>query len=137
MPAAVGLDNFLTMSCTRTDALSSGLGQGGEPSVKLAPGQETSVQVSFGRKDNVVGNITVGRQCVGCHKTSYSLSKEGLITHPSRAGMVEVVGSDREAIAPVTPTALFHANDLRRSSEIVAVAPPSGGVDGDVGCLWS
>lgn len=42
--------------------LRSNLGQGGEPSVKLAPGQETSVQVSFGRKDNVVGNITVGQR---------------------------------------------------------------------------
>lgn len=32
----------------------------GEPSVKLAPGQETSIQVSFGRRDNIVGNLTVG-----------------------------------------------------------------------------
>ncbi|CAM9674473.1 unnamed protein product [Pylaiella littoralis] len=31
----------------------------GEPSVTLASGQETSIQVSFGRKDNVIGNITV------------------------------------------------------------------------------
>lgn len=29
--------------------------------MQLAPGQETSIQVSFGRKDNTVGNITVSR----------------------------------------------------------------------------
>lgn len=38
----------------------SHVAQGGEPSVKLAPGQETSIQVSFGRKDNIIGSIPVG-----------------------------------------------------------------------------
>ncbi|CAM9417607.1 unnamed protein product, partial [Scytosiphon promiscuus] len=32
---------------------------GGGPSVQLAPGQETSIQVSFGRKDNTIGSVTV------------------------------------------------------------------------------
>ncbi|CAM9423343.1 unnamed protein product [Ectocarpus sp. 13 AM-2016] len=37
----------------------TGVPHGGEPSVKLAPGQETSIQVSFGRKDNIIGSIPV------------------------------------------------------------------------------
>lgn len=34
---------------------------GAHPSVQLTAGQETSVQVSFGRKDNIVGSITASR----------------------------------------------------------------------------
>lgn len=49
----------MPQKCAEVALRSETFGQG-EPAVKLAPGQETSVQVSFGRKDNVVGNITVG-----------------------------------------------------------------------------
>ncbi|CAM9186224.1 unnamed protein product, partial [Hapterophycus canaliculatus] len=40
---------------TKVASVSHGVG----PSVQLVPGQETSIQVSLGRKDNTVGSITV------------------------------------------------------------------------------
>lgn len=36
--------------------------QGVDPSVRLAPGQEASIHISFGRKNNIVGSIAVSRR---------------------------------------------------------------------------